>query len=103
MSLIDWSDPDEMLGLLVDYVADERLASHRDSGRAQFLSRLWEELAEIAEQDYESVEQLALSLRDVFDSQPGEFAEDPVMGHVEACIEELHRIRTLNQHEEPVP
>ncbi len=93
MSMIDWSDPDEMLGLLVEYVADERVASHGDADRAQFLNRLWKELAGIAERDRESVQQMTLRLQDVFESQPSEFAGDPVMGHVEACIEELHRIR----------
>jgi hypothetical protein len=81
-----------MLGLLVEYVADERLAAHGDAERAQFLTRLWETLVAIARQDWESVDQLVLSLRDVVESQPGEFAGDPVMSHVEACIEELLRI-----------
>jgi hypothetical protein len=92
MSMIDWSDPQEMLGLLVEYVADERFASHDDTDRTQFLNGLWEELAGIAEQKRESLQQITLRLQDVFESQPREFAGDPVMGHVEACIEELHRI-----------
>jgi hypothetical protein len=39
MSLIDWSDPDEMLGLLIEYVADETVASHDDLDRADFLNQ----------------------------------------------------------------
>jgi hypothetical protein len=92
MSLIDWSDPDEMLGLLVEYVADEMLAAHDDADRAHFLDQLSRELCAIVEQDFESVDQTALALREIHDSQPREFASDPVMAHVEACIEELHRI-----------
>ena len=92
MSLIDWSDPDEMLGLLVEYVADEMVAAHDDADRAHFLNQLSRELSAIAEQDFESVDRIALALREIHDSQPREFASDPVMAHVEACIEELHRI-----------
>jgi len=92
-----------MLGLLVEYVADERVASHGDADRAEFLDRLWEELVGIAEQNSESVQQIELCLQDIFDSQPSEFAHDPVIGHVEACIEELIRIRTVNHREALVP
>ena len=97
MSLIDWSDPDEMLGLLVEYVADERIASHIEPERAQFMNGLWEALGGIAEQESESVEQVARYLREVLENQPREFADDPVLAHVEACIEELHRIGDSNE------
>ena len=92
MSLIDWSDPDEMLGLLIEYVADETVASYGDADRVQFLNQLLRELGAVADQEFESVDELALPLRGIYDSQPREFAGDPVMGHVDACIEELHRI-----------
>ena len=98
MSLIDWSDPDEMLGLLVEYVADETVASH-DPDRAHFLNQLSRELGAIAEWDFESVDRIELTLREIHDSQPREFASDPVMAHLEACIEELHRIGTVNGRE----
>ena len=94
MSLIDWSDPAEMLGLLVEYIADETVASHDDADRAHFLNQLLRELNGIAEQDFESVDRVELTLREIHRSQPSEFASDPVMAHVEACIEELHRIGT---------
>ena len=97
MSLIDWSDPDEMLGLLVEYVADEAVASHDDPDRVDFLNQLSAELVAIVEQDFESVDRIALTLREIHDSQPREFAGDPVMTHVEACIEELRRIGTVNR------
>lgn len=101
MSLIDWSDPDEMLGLLVEYVADETGASHDDADRAHFLNQLSRELGAMTEQDFESVDRIELTLREIHDSQPREFASDPVMAHVEACIEELHRIGTVNRHGAP--
>ena len=92
MSLIDWSDPDEMLGLLVEYVADEAVASYDDPDRAHFLNQLSRELVAISGQDFESVDRMALTLSEIRDAQPREFAGDPVMAHVEACIEELRRI-----------
>ena len=96
MSLIDWADPEEMLGLLLEYVADETVASHDDADRDHFLNQLARELGDIAEQVFESVDRIALALREIHDSQPREFASDPVMAHVEACIEELHRIGMVN-------
>jgi hypothetical protein len=96
MSLIDWSDPEEMLGLLVEYVAVKAVASHGDAGRAHFLNELSRALAAVAEQASESIDRIELELREIHDAQPREFATDPVMAHVEACLEELHRIATVN-------
>jgi uncharacterized membrane protein YccC len=97
MSLIDWSDPDEMLGLLVEYVADEAIASHGDAARVLFLNELSRELGAIAGRDFESVDRIERTLTELLESQPREFASDPVMAHLEACIEELHRIGTVNR------
>jgi hypothetical protein len=94
MSLIDWSDPDEMLGLLIDYVADEAIESH-DADRSQFLNQLSRELGAVADQGFESADRIELTLRDIHDSQPTEFASDAVMAQMEACIEELHRIDSV--------
>ncbi|MDP9191367.1 MAG: hypothetical protein M3P06_06675 [Acidobacteriota bacterium] len=101
MSLIDWSDPEEMLGLLVEFVADEAVASQGDVDRARFLTELSRALAGITEHDVGSVHRIELELREIHDAQPREFARDPVMAHVEACIEELHRIATDNLRGEP--
>ena len=81
--------------LLVEYVADETVASHADADRA--LNQLSRELGAITEQEFESVDRIELTLREIYDSQRREFASDPVMAHVEACIEELHRIGTENR------
>ena len=93
MSLIDWSDPDEMLGLLIDYVDDEAIASH-DSARSNFLHELSRELAVVADRRFTSAARIEQTLREVHDAQPPEFASDEVMAHMEACIEELHRIES---------
>jgi hypothetical protein len=90
MTLIDWSDPDEMLGLLIDYVADEAIAS-RDADRSHFLQQLSRELAAAAEQGFETADRIELTLREIRDSQPREFAADEVMTHMDDCIEELRR------------
>ena len=94
MSLIDWSDPDEMLGLLLEYVADEVATSHDDPDRNHFLSQLSRELHALAAHDFGTTGRIELALREVIDSQPRDFASDPVMAHLEACVEELHRIAT---------
>jgi hypothetical protein len=38
--LIDWSDPDEMLRLLCEYVADEKSDAQNDHERVRFLAEL---------------------------------------------------------------
>jgi len=93
MSLIDWSDPDEMLGLLIDYVDDEAISSH-DAARSNFLHELSRELSVVADRDFTSAARIEQTLRELHDSQPTEFASDEVMAHMEACIEELHRIES---------
>jgi len=91
MSLIDWSDPEEMFGLLIEYVDDEAIASH-DAARSNFLHELSRELGAVADRGFGSAAGIEQTLREVHDSQPTEFAADEVMAHMEACIEELHRI-----------
>jgi len=97
MSLIDWSSPDEMLGLLVEYIDDESVAAGDDADRSLFLAELSQALVATAERNFESVEQIQVALREIHDSQPRDFASDPVMAHLEACIEEIHRIQTVNE------
>ena len=47
MSFIDWSDRDELLGLLAEYVADERLGEQEDRERRSFLAALSATLASV--------------------------------------------------------
>jgi hypothetical protein len=94
MTFIDWSDSGEMLGLLSEYVADERNDSLHDPAREGFLTELSTELAELAREfDALSPDTVIDRLRAIHRSQAAEFLEDPVLAHVEACIEELERIR----------
>ena len=93
MSFIDWSDPEEMLGLLAEYVADEALAEREDRDRATFLDALSSQLTALASMADELPAKAAVErLRDIYESQPVEFAEDVALSHVDDCIQELERI-----------
>ena len=93
MSLIDWSDPEEMLGLLAEYVADERLAECEDRQRTEFLQELSFALTSLASDAPElSVQAMIDRLRSICDSQPSEFAIDAALVHMADCIQELERI-----------
>lgn len=92
MSLINWSDSEEMLGLLSDYVSDARGEAKAGSAREAFLAELAIELHELTERVIAmSSEETIARLREICDSQR-DFADDPVLTHVAACIEELERI-----------
>lgn len=94
MTFIDWSDPDEMLGLLSEYVADERSDAWGDPARESFLADLSAGLTELIDRlDEMSPDELIEGLRALHRSQPEQFRDDHVLAHVEACIEELERIR----------
>ncbi len=84
MTFIDWSDSDEMIGLLIEYVTDERNGSHEDPNRQKFLSDLLIDL---------QAEQLNLvRLQKIYESLDPDFRNDHVAVHVHDCIEELKRL-----------
>jgi len=91
MTFINWADSEEMLGLLVEYVADERNETRGDHDREAFLAELSAALSDLAEEDLPPDEVIA-RLRSIRAEQDEAFAADPVLIHVEACIEELERI-----------
>jgi hypothetical protein len=93
MSLINWSDPEEMLGLLAEYVADEQLAERRDRQRARFLKNLSSALTALASRASELSTRAAIDcLHTIYDSQPPDFGTDPALVHLDDCIHELERI-----------
>ena len=93
MSFIDWSDPDEMLGLLAEYVADERVAEQEDRERRMFLHQLESSLTSLISDAQALSTRTALDrLREIYDEQPPEFAADAALVHLEDCIQELERI-----------
>lgn len=92
MTFIDWSDPEGMIGLLSEYVADERSESADDRVRYAFLDGLFLELAELTDTvSARSIDESIDTLRAMSQSHH-DFAGDPVLVHLEACIEELERI-----------
>jgi hypothetical protein len=94
VSFINWSDSHEMLGLLSEFVADERRDSTGDRARARFLAGVLEELGELTARIDETNDDDSISkLRMILESADDEFRGDPVLDHVEACVEELERIR----------
>lgn len=93
MPFIDWSDPEEMMGLLVEYVADERAEARNDPERSLFLENLLGHLAALQDQfGARPLSEAVESLREIYTAQCGELSDDPVVEHVQACIEELERI-----------
>lgn len=93
MTFINWADSEEMLGLLAEYVADERNETRGDDDREAFLAELSAALSTLAEQhDRIPAGELIERLRSIRAEQDDAFAADPVLVHVEACIEELERI-----------
>jgi hypothetical protein len=93
MAFIDWSDSEEMLGLLSEYVADERSESQADPARRVFLTDLLEQLAGLTDNlETLSGDEVIGGLRDICASRDADFFADPVIAHLEACIEELQRI-----------
>ena len=93
MSFIDWSDPEGMFGLLVEYVADEH-SEEEESTRRLFLSRLRNQLEELQESFEASPLVEAIdALRAIRSSISEEFETDSVVEHLSACVEELERVR----------
>ena len=94
MTFINWSDSHEMLGLLAEYVVDERHDVSGDPARAAFLAGVLEELEELtAHVDEMSDDESIARLRTIQESASDEFRGDPVLQHIQDCIEELERIR----------
>ena len=92
MSFIDWSDPEEMLGLLIEYVADERVDA-RDAARRAFLSELLAELSELAERSGAMPPEERIARMQAMHAERAAGAGDPVLAHLADCIAELERLR----------
>ncbi|HJR52076.1 MAG TPA: hypothetical protein VJ982_00035 [Gemmatimonadota bacterium] len=94
MTFIDWSNPEEMLGLLSEYVADARNDSAADPARERSLDALLRDLMQLTRgSDGITVEETIDGLHRIHESHVENLAGDPVLVHVGACIEELERIR----------
>lgn len=97
MSFIDWSDPEEMLSLLVEYVEDELNDSHEYDRRRRFLSKLMRQLSDLEER-FSTLrnEERPGALRSMLSSIDAEFENDPAVEHLADCAGELERINIQN-------
>jgi hypothetical protein len=92
MTYIDWSDSEDMFGLLIDYIYDAR-SDAEESGRRNFLSGLIKDLEVLQERFNELPGVVVVTrLRDIQNSIDTEFATDPVVEHLGACADELERV-----------
>jgi hypothetical protein len=89
MTFIDWSDAEELFGLLIEYISDEKNEAFRDKERHRFLSRLLNDLTEAADKSKNPKHELMR----IYESIDDEFKEDPAVVHVKDCIEELKRLK----------
>src|SRR5438105_1890492 len=92
MSFIDWSDPEGVFDMLVEYVADEKNDAQGDPRREQFLGKLVSQLT-AAQTETQDLPEIMGKLKQIVDSMPAEFVSDSVMDHLTACLEELERIK----------
>lgn len=92
MSILDWADPEEMVGLLAEYVRDEVNAEQHDRARRRFLRALSSAVDSLALDAAGPTGTILDRLRDIYNEQPADFATDPVLTDVADCIEELSRI-----------
>lgn len=93
MSFIDWSDPEALFSLLVEYVEDERSECGDDTRRQQFLDRLVTQLSELETRLHDLPDdERSSALREIVAAIDAEFEDDPVVRHLSECAEELDRI-----------
>lgn len=92
VSFIDWSDPEEMFGLLVEYVTDEE-SEAEDSKRRRFLASLKRQLEDL-QQCFGGLPLVECinALRAIHRGVEEDFENDPVVEHLDACVNELERV-----------
>ena len=82
-----------MLGLLTEYVADAR--SESDPARSASLDALLHDLTDLTHRsDAMALKEAIGGLRRIHGSHAEDLSGDPVLHHLEACLEELERIRS---------
>lgn len=92
MAFVDFTDPEDMFDLLLDYVTDE-LSAAADARRRRFLAGLLDSLAELTDRAASMAPaQRIASLRDLQRSVDNEFEDDPVVQHLDDCAAELERL-----------
>lgn len=93
MSFLDFSDSEEMFGLLLDFVTDAEAGCRDDPDRQRFLSDLRNALRALEEGGTDpGSPDLVEGLRELYAAIDREFMDDPVAGHIRDCMEELERL-----------
>ena len=93
MTFINWSESEEILGLLAEYIADERSKTFDDWMRRQLLDDLLRDVSALAEGEHTlRPKDVITRLRKIERSSRDELVGDPVHDHLVACIQELERI-----------
>jgi predicted ATPase len=89
---IDWSDPEDMFQLLLEYVGDERSATV-DAQRRRFLAQVARSLGTLQER-FASLDARAQleALRELRASAEADFETDDVVQHLDDCVAELERL-----------
>ncbi|NNF08269.1 MAG: hypothetical protein HKN21_16020 [Candidatus Eisenbacteria bacterium] len=88
--LIDWEDPQELFGMLMEFVADSRQETQSDAHRDEILGTLVEDL-EASQWLFEDAtpKEVAKRLRELEHRLEGLPPNDPVVEELTRCLEEL--------------
>ena len=96
MTFIDLSDAEGMIGLYVELVADERAGCQDDPERLRFVEELLAQLKSIeANLDQVHLSATVQELKDLHESADNNFANDPVMVHLNDLVEEIEKARKI--------
>jgi len=96
MTFIDLSDVEGMIGLYVEFVADERTECQNDPERLRFVDDLLAQLESMeANLDQAHLSTTIQKLKGLHDSADHEFASDPVMGHLNDLLDEIEKARGI--------
>jgi hypothetical protein len=95
MTFIDWSDTEEMLGLLAEFIREAKTDCRKDPEREKFLSKLLLDLGAFSGQlEMLTRKQGTDRLRGIYKAIDPEFSDDPVTNHVKDCLEEFERLES---------
>ena len=94
MSYIDWSDAEDMFGLLVEFVEDELGEADDDPMRRRFLEKLDADLMTLEERiTTMTPDETIAAFEEIQGSIEDDFEKDPVVEHLGAFVEELRRLQ----------
>jgi hypothetical protein len=96
VTFLDLSDAEGMIGLYLELVADERTGCQDDPERLRFVEELLEQLKSMeANLDQVHLSATVQKLKDLHESADNDFANDPVMVHLNDLLEEIDKARKI--------